>query len=91
MDLMATEPYWEGAFFLAPHKVLFRIIFHFMVRILWLVQSSTHICVFVWLRTTPGWFRGMSQAFLSSRCVKILICSSSDRLDKELMIAHMQV
>lgn len=33
----------------------------------------------------------MSQAFLSSRCVKILICSSSDRLDKELMIAHMQV
>ncbi|KAL8273736.1 hypothetical protein Esti_002336 [Eimeria stiedai] len=48
VDLMATEPYWEG------------------------------------------WFRGMSQAFLSSRCVKILICSSSDRLDKELMIAHMQ-
>lgn len=33
----------------------------------------------------------MSHAFLSSRCVKILICSSSDRLDKELMIAHMQV
>ncbi|CDI86633.1 protein phosphatase methylesterase 1, putative [Eimeria praecox] len=48
VDVMATEPYWEG------------------------------------------WFRGMSQAFLSSRCVKILICSSSDRLDKELMIAHMQ-
>lgn len=48
VDLMATEPYWEG------------------------------------------WFKGMSQAFLSSRCVKILICSSSDRLDKELMIAHMQ-
>lgn len=48
VDLIATEPYWEG------------------------------------------WFRGMSQAFLSSRCVKILICSSSDRLDKELMIAHMQ-
>lgn len=48
IDVMATEPYWEG------------------------------------------WFRGMSQAFLSSRCVKILICSSSDRLDKELMIAHMQ-
>lgn len=37
-----------------------------------------------------GWFRGTSHAFLSSRCVKILICSSSDRLDKELMIAHMQ-
>ncbi|KAL8449723.1 hypothetical protein Emed_002978 [Eimeria media] len=49
VDLLATEPYWEG------------------------------------------WFKGMSQAFLSSRCVKILICSSSDRLDKELMIAHMQV
>ncbi|CDJ53067.1 protein phosphatase methylesterase 1, putative [Eimeria brunetti] len=48
VDVMATEPYWEG------------------------------------------WFRGMSQAFLASRCVKILICSSSDRLDKELMIAHMQ-
>ncbi|CDJ38242.1 protein phosphatase methylesterase 1, putative [Eimeria tenella] len=48
VDVMATEPYWEG------------------------------------------WFRGMSHAFLSSRCVKILICSSSDRLDKELMIAHMQ-
>ncbi|KAL8433350.1 hypothetical protein Efla_001904 [Eimeria flavescens] len=41
-------------------------------------------------RYWEGWFRGMSQAFLSSRCVKILICSSSDRLDKELMIAHMQ-
>ncbi|OEH74334.1 protein phosphatase methylesterase [Cyclospora cayetanensis] len=48
VDLLATEPYWEG------------------------------------------WFRGMSHAFLSSRCVKILICSCSDRLDKELMIAHMQ-
>ncbi|PFH37849.1 putative chain a, pp2a-specific methylesterase apo form (pme) [Besnoitia besnoiti] len=37
-----------------------------------------------------GWFAGMSSLFLQARCTKVLICAGNDRLDRELMIAHMQ-
>ncbi|EPT29626.1 chain a, pp2a-specific methylesterase apo form (pme), putative [Toxoplasma gondii ME49] len=37
-----------------------------------------------------GWFDGMSSLFLQARCTKVLICAGNDRLDRELMIAHMQ-
>lgn len=32
----------------------------------------------------------MSSSFLQARCAKVLICAGNDRLDRELMIAHMQ-
>eukprot|EP00922_Rhytidocystis_sp_ex-Travisia-forbesii_P052857 GHVS01078396.1.p2 GENE.GHVS01078396.1~~GHVS01078396.1.p2 ORF type:complete len:290 (+),score=39.30 GHVS01078396.1:412-1281(+) len=37
-----------------------------------------------------GWFTGLSTAFLSARCPKMLVLAGHDRLDKQLMIAHMQ-
>eukprot|EP00922_Rhytidocystis_sp_ex-Travisia-forbesii_P052849 GHVS01078388.1.p2 GENE.GHVS01078388.1~~GHVS01078388.1.p2 ORF type:complete len:433 (+),score=75.54 GHVS01078388.1:107-1405(+) len=37
-----------------------------------------------------GWFTGLSCAFLSARCPKMLVLAGHDRLDKQLMIAHMQ-
>eukprot|EP00922_Rhytidocystis_sp_ex-Travisia-forbesii_P052859 GHVS01078398.1.p1 GENE.GHVS01078398.1~~GHVS01078398.1.p1 ORF type:complete len:488 (+),score=74.56 GHVS01078398.1:57-1520(+) len=37
-----------------------------------------------------GWFTGLSGAFLSARCPKMLVLAGHDRLDKQLMIAHMQ-
>eukprot|EP00920_Eleutheroschizon_duboscqi_P030793 GHVT01074365.1.p1 GENE.GHVT01074365.1~~GHVT01074365.1.p1 ORF type:complete len:316 (-),score=64.03 GHVT01074365.1:1229-2176(-) len=48
LDLMLTEPYWDG------------------------------------------WFRGLSRTFLAVPCPKVLVSPGSDRLDNELMIAHMQ-
>lgn len=36
------------------------------------------------------WFNGLSGTFLSGRCGKLLILAGTDRLDKPLMIAHMQ-
>lgn len=37
-----------------------------------------------------GWFEGMSKTFLSAPAAKLLILASTDRLDRELTIAHMQ-
>ena len=37
-----------------------------------------------------GWFKGLSQAFLDVPCPKVLVLAGTDRLDKTLMIAHMQ-
>ncbi len=37
-----------------------------------------------------GWFKGLNQAFLTSKFSKILLLASNERLDKELQIAHMQ-
>ena len=45
------------------------------------------------LATEPfweGWFLGMSTAFMSSPCPKLLLLAGTDRLDKELAIGHMQ-
>ena len=36
------------------------------------------------------WFSGLSSAFLSTPCPKLLILAGTDRLDKELMVAQMQ-
>lgn len=46
-----------------------------------LAQSEPH-----W----EGWFQGLSQAFLNVSCPKVLVLAGTDRLDKTLMIAHMQ-
>mmetsp|Transcript_26890 Transcript_26890/g.104362 ORF Transcript_26890/g.104362 Transcript_26890/m.104362 type:complete len:147 (-) Transcript_26890:411-851(-) len=37
-----------------------------------------------------GWFKGMSELFLSVPVMKLLVLAGVDRLDKALMIAHMQ-
>ena len=37
-----------------------------------------------------GWFRNMSELFLSAPCHKCLLVSGTDRLDTPLTIAHMQ-
>jgi len=37
-----------------------------------------------------GWFKGLSSSFLSARTARLLILAGTDRLDKELMIGHMQ-
>ena len=37
-----------------------------------------------------GWFTGLSEAFLSIPCPKILILAGTDRLDTTLMVAQMQ-
>jgi len=36
------------------------------------------------------WFTGLSQAFLTSPCARLLILAGADRLDKTLMIGQMQ-
>lgn len=36
------------------------------------------------------WFTGLSKTFLAAPCSKLLILAGTDRLDKQLMIAHMQ-
>jgi pimeloyl-ACP methyl ester carboxylesterase len=52
-----------------------------------------------WIWRTPlmlskqyweGWFTGLSDAFLSIPCPKILILAGTDRLDTTLMVAQMQ-
>lgn len=45
------------------------------------------------LATQPywnDWFTNLSETFLAARCSKLLILAGTDRLDKELMIGHMQ-
>jgi len=37
-----------------------------------------------------GWFEGLSQHFLDSKCPRLLILAGTDRLDKALTIAQMQ-
>eukprot|EP01060_Flectonema_neradi_P003916 TRINITY_DN12568_c0_g1_i1.p1 TRINITY_DN12568_c0_g1~~TRINITY_DN12568_c0_g1_i1.p1 ORF type:complete len:348 (+),score=77.74 TRINITY_DN12568_c0_g1_i1:56-1045(+) len=37
-----------------------------------------------------GWFEGMGEQFLNSPAPKLLLVAGTDRLDKELSIAHMQ-
>ncbi|KAJ9048065.1 Protein phosphatase methylesterase 1, variant 3 [Entomophthora muscae] len=37
-----------------------------------------------------GWFTGLSEHFLSAKAPKLLLLAGTDRLDKTLMIAHMQ-
>jgi protein phosphatase methylesterase 1 len=37
-----------------------------------------------------GWFAGLSKKFLEARGGKLLLLAGTDRLDKELMIGHMQ-
>ncbi len=37
-----------------------------------------------------GWFKGLSKDFLAVRVPKQLILAGSDRMDKELIIGHMQ-
>jgi protein phosphatase methylesterase 1 len=53
----------------------------------------------VWTWRTPlllsqphwtSWYRGLSDAFLSLTCPKMLMLAGSDRLDKELTIGQMQ-
>ncbi|KAJ7018251.1 hypothetical protein C8F04DRAFT_1152096 [Mycena alexandri] len=53
---------------------------------------------YVWrtpLRSTAGywsgWFTGLSTAFLAARAARLLLLAGTDRLDKPLMIAQMQV
>ncbi|KAF8177078.1 Alpha/Beta hydrolase protein [Mycena galopus ATCC 62051] len=52
---------------------------------------------YVWrtpLRSTaaywPGWFAGLSAAFLQARTARLLLLAGTDRLDRELMIGQMQ-
>ncbi|KAF7375637.1 Protein phosphatase methylesterase 1 [Mycena sanguinolenta] len=58
-------------------------------------QGSPH--AYVWrtpLRSTaaywPGWFTGLSAAFLQARTARLLLLAGTDRLDRELMIGQMQ-
>ncbi len=37
-----------------------------------------------------GWFKGLTECFLSVRVPKQLLLAGSDRMDKELTIAQMQ-
>lgn len=37
-----------------------------------------------------GWFKGLSNAFLTTRAARLLVLAGTDRLDKELMIGQMQ-
>lgn len=37
-----------------------------------------------------GWFKGMSEKFLSLKLGKLLVLAGTDRLDKTLTIAQMQ-
>ncbi|KAJ7318823.1 Alpha/Beta hydrolase protein [Mycena albidolilacea] len=52
---------------------------------------------YVWctpLRSTaaywPGWFAGLSAAFLGARTARLLLLAGTDRLDRELMVGQMQ-
>lgn len=40
--------------------------------------------------TCLGWFKGLSNKFLTARTARILILAGTDRLDRELMIGQMQ-
>ncbi|KAJ9449951.1 putative protein phosphatase methylesterase 1 [Diplonema papillatum] len=62
-----------------------------------LVRRMPEGGAYVWrtdlLSTEPfwkGWFEGMGECFLDSACPKLLLTAGTDRLDKELSIAHMQ-
>jgi len=37
-----------------------------------------------------SWFTGLNDAFLKSCCPKIMILAHKDRMDKQLVIEHMQ-
>lgn len=37
-----------------------------------------------------GWFKGLTESFLSIRIPKLLLLAEKERMDKELTIAHMQ-
>ncbi|KAL7005403.1 Protein phosphatase methylesterase 1 [Cystobasidiomycetes sp. EMM_F5] len=37
-----------------------------------------------------GWFEGLSSAFLTQRCAKLLVLAGAESLDKDLMIGQMQ-
>eukprot|EP00386_Alphamonas_edax_P001388 GDKI01004156.1.p1 GENE.GDKI01004156.1~~GDKI01004156.1.p1 ORF type:complete len:343 (+),score=79.15 GDKI01004156.1:123-1151(+) len=61
------------------------------------LTHDTHTGLWRWrcdlMKTQPfwdGWFRGMSNIFLSAPCTKLLILAGNDRLDKPLLIAQMQ-
>ena len=38
-----------------------------------------------------GWYAGLSQLFLACRAPKLLLLADTDRLDRDLMVAQMQV
>lgn len=45
------------------------------------------------IKTEPfwhGWFEGLSSAFLSAPCPRLLVLAGTDRLDKTLLIGQMQ-
>ena len=63
------------------------------------VQTAVQSRDVKWVWRTPlmlskqyweGWFTGLSDAFLSIPCPKILILAGTDRLDTTLMVAQMQ-
>lgn len=58
--------------------------------------SRQKITQFVWItdllaseKYWRGWFEGLSALFLSCNAVKLLVLAGPDRMDKELMFAHM--
>ncbi|PHJ18550.1 protein phosphatase methylesterase [Cystoisospora suis] len=94
-DLSKTEPYWDGKYTQEEEekgreRETIQLIYFFSFlpssfNLSPLILSFSFLFVF-----SEGWFRGMSSLFLQARCAKVLICAGNDRLDRELMIAHMQ-
>ncbi|OWT37308.1 protein phosphatase methylesterase 1 [Cryptococcus neoformans] len=37
-----------------------------------------------------GWYKGLSQRFLSTKCARLLVLAGQERLDRELMVGQMQ-
>lgn len=38
----------------------------------------------------PSWFKGLSASFLAVKAARLLVLAGTDRLDKDLMVGHMQ-
>lgn len=36
-----------------------------------------------------GWYKGLSQRFLSTKCARLLVLAGQERLDRELMVGQM--
>lgn len=42
------------------------------------------------MHASKDWFTSLSSSFLAVRAARLLVLAGTDRLDKELMIGHMQ-
>lgn len=78
MNLTKTAPFWEGI-----------LLFEFKLKVnnnfTFTKYLSKSICFL-----SKGWFKNLSELFLTSKVTKLLILAGTDRLDKTLTIGQMQ-